>query len=114
MTEPTLAWRDGRQAAALRTWKYLCQRAREAILRAWKPAPPLRAQSHGASTTSEGEVMDQSVNNVDAAATAPLSRPAPVRIYYLDPLLAGPLCGWTAHLERAAELGFSHVLTSPL
>ncbi|MBV9538851.1 MAG: DUF3416 domain-containing protein, partial [Acidisphaera sp.] len=114
MTEPTLAWRDGRQAAALRTWKYLCQRAREAILRAWKPAPPLRAQSHGASTTSEGEVMDQSVNNVDAAATAPLSRPAPVRIYYLDPLLAGPLCGWTAHLERAAELGFSHVLTAPL
>jgi starch synthase (maltosyl-transferring) len=42
----------------------------------------------------------------DAAADGP-------RIYYLHPLLAGPLAGWQAHLARAAALGFDHVLVAP-
>ncbi len=40
------------------------------------------------------------------------ARRAP-RIYYLSPLLAGPLAGWRAHLERVARLGFDHVLIAP-
>ena len=35
------------------------------------------------------------------------------RIYYLSPLLAGPLAGWRAHFERIARLGFDHVLIAP-
>ncbi|WP_442808177.1 maltotransferase domain-containing protein [Trinickia soli] len=32
------------------------------------------------------------------------------RIYFLHPLLVGPLQAWPAHFERAAALGFDHVL----
>ncbi len=36
------------------------------------------------------------------------------KIYYLSPLLAGPLGGWPAQLERIAKLGFDHVLMAPV
>ena len=36
------------------------------------------------------------------------------RIYMLNPLLAGPLSDWGKWLDRAAALGFTHVLTAPL
>jgi starch synthase (maltosyl-transferring) len=35
------------------------------------------------------------------------------KIYYLSPLRAGALDRWGAHLDRAAALGFSHVLIAP-
>ena len=35
------------------------------------------------------------------------------RIYYLHPLLAGPVAAWPRHMERVAALGFSHVLLAP-
>jgi starch synthase (maltosyl-transferring) len=35
------------------------------------------------------------------------------RVYYLSPLLAGPLSWWRAHFERIARLGFDHVLIAP-
>lgn len=37
----------------------------------------------------------------------------PLRLYYVSPLCAGPLAAWGAHLDRAARLGFSHVLIAP-
>jgi starch synthase (maltosyl-transferring) len=36
------------------------------------------------------------------------------RIYMLNPLLAGSLSDWGSWLDRAAALGFTHVLTAPL
>jgi starch synthase (maltosyl-transferring) len=36
------------------------------------------------------------------------------RIYYFDPLLAGPHRSWSVHLNRCKELGFSHLLSAPL
>jgi starch synthase (maltosyl-transferring) len=36
------------------------------------------------------------------------------RIYYFDPLLAGPARSWSVHLSRCKELGFSHLLSAPL
>jgi hypothetical protein len=36
------------------------------------------------------------------------------RIYYLHPLLAGPLAAWPAHARRAALLGFDSVLVGPV
>jgi starch synthase (maltosyl-transferring) len=39
--------------------------------------------------------------------------PAP-KIYYLHPLLAGPLSGWGPHLERARRMDFGHLATAPL
>ena len=50
-------------------------------------------------------------------ASAPPDRTAgqgAPRIYYVHPLLAGPLDGWGPVLDRAAALGFDHVLTAPL
>lgn len=38
------------------------------------------------------------------------SRPS---IYYLHPLLAGPLDSWPRHIERCAGLGFDHLLVAP-
>jgi len=35
------------------------------------------------------------------------------RIYFLHPLLAGPLEGWGAHFDRITKLGFNHVLIAP-
>ena len=32
------------------------------------------------------------------------------RIYFIDPLLVGPLANWPAQFEHAASLGFDHVL----
>jgi starch synthase (maltosyl-transferring) len=32
------------------------------------------------------------------------------RIYFIDPLLVGPLSNWPGHLEHAAALGFDHIL----
>ena len=37
----------------------------------------------------------------------------PLAIYYIHPLLAGPLQGWPALLDRVAAAGFSHVLLAP-
>jgi starch synthase (maltosyl-transferring) len=36
------------------------------------------------------------------------------RIYYFDPILAGPHRSWSVHLSRCRELGFSHLLSAPL
>jgi starch synthase (maltosyl-transferring) len=38
---------------------------------------------------------------------------APPAIYYLHPLLAGPLSTWNRHLERCRVMGFSHLLLAP-
>lgn len=35
------------------------------------------------------------------------------RIYYLTPLSIGPLDRWDAHLDRAAAMGFDHILIAP-
>ena len=35
------------------------------------------------------------------------------RIYYIHPLLLGPLSSWEPHLDRAAAMGFDHVLIAP-
>src|SRR4051812_13724798 len=64
-----------------------------------------------------GCVMDEVGRAVEAPlrgkdASAPPERAAP-RIYYVHPLLAGNLDGWPAHLDRAAALGFDHVLSAP-
>jgi starch synthase (maltosyl-transferring) len=39
--------------------------------------------------------------------------PAP-KIYYLHPLLAGPLADWKPHIARARGMGFTHLATAPL
>ena len=36
------------------------------------------------------------------------------RIYYFDPLLAGPHRSWSVHLSRCKGLGFTHLLSAPL
>ncbi len=41
------------------------------------------------------------------------SHSAPFRIYYLHPLLAGPLTAWNAWIEHAAGLGFRQLLVAP-
>ncbi|NID14197.1 maltotransferase domain-containing protein [Luteibacter yeojuensis] len=41
------------------------------------------------------------------------SQSAPFRIYYLHPLLAGPLTAWNAWIEHAAGLGFRQLLVAP-
>ncbi|MET0936168.1 MAG: hypothetical protein ABWX83_09270, partial [Luteibacter sp.] len=38
---------------------------------------------------------------------------APLSIYYLHPLLAGPMTGWNAWIEHAAGLGFRQLLIAP-
>ncbi|WP_036140779.1 maltotransferase domain-containing protein [Luteibacter sp. 9135] len=43
----------------------------------------------------------------------PASTRAPFRIYYLHPLLAGPLTAWNAWIEHAASLGFRQLLIAP-
>ena len=37
----------------------------------------------------------------------------PILIYNLFPRLAGPLCAWQPHLERAAEMGFNWAYVNP-
>jgi len=50
--------------------------------------------------------------------TAPASRKAApfpaLKIYYVHPLLAGPLTKWEPHVERCRRMGFSHLATAPL
>ena len=49
------------------------------------------------------------------ATTARRAAPFPaLKIYYLHPLLAGPLANWESHIERCRRMGFSHVATAPL
>ena len=36
------------------------------------------------------------------------------KIYYIHPLLAGPLGSWQQHLRRVQEMGFDTILTAPL
>ncbi len=62
--------------------------------------------------------MTSAIDSPAAEATAPApvrgtDGDAPPAIYYLSPLIAGALAGWGPHLDRAAELGFSHVLVAP-
>ncbi len=46
-------------------------------------------------------------------AAVPRATEPPVAIYYIHPLLAGPLQGWPALLDRVAAAGFSHVMLAP-
>ncbi len=39
--------------------------------------------------------------------------PSP-KIYYLHPLMIGPPCRWSIHLERCRGMGFDHIATPPL
>src|ERR1700730_10420066 len=36
------------------------------------------------------------------------------KIYYLHPLMIGPPCKWSIHLERCRKMGFDHIATPPL
>ena len=36
------------------------------------------------------------------------------KIYYLHPLMSGPPCRWSNHLERCRRMGFDHIATPPL
>jgi len=49
-----------------------------------------------------------------ATAARKATRSPPFKIYYLHPLLAGPLAGWEPHIERARRMGFGHLATAPL
>jgi starch synthase (maltosyl-transferring) len=73
------------------------------------------------------EPPDQAMSRSPAGAAAPLRaesdvlaaapRPADLRsprIYYLHPLLAGPLADWASTLDRIATLGFDHLLLAPV
>jgi starch synthase (maltosyl-transferring) len=42
-----------------------------------------------------------------------VSMRAPFRIYYLHPLLAGPMTAWNAWIEHVASLGFRQLLIAP-
>ena len=42
------------------------------------------------------------------------ARSPALKIYYLHPLLAGPLSGWEPHIERCRRMGFGHLATAPL
>jgi starch synthase (maltosyl-transferring) len=60
--------------------------------------------------------MDTSPPRVHETAMPGLVPEAPApgaRIYYLHPLLAGPIEAWPAQLARIAGLGFDHVLIAP-
>src|SRR5262249_4455312 len=49
------------------------------------------------------------------ATAAREAGPSPaLKIYYLHPLLAGPLSNWESHLARCRGMGFSHLATAPL
>jgi starch synthase (maltosyl-transferring) len=49
-----------------------------------------------------------------ATAARKAARSPALKIYYLHPLLAGPLSRWEPHIERARRMGFSHLATAPL
>jgi starch synthase (maltosyl-transferring) len=48
-----------------------------------------------------------------ATASSAHDDPAPVNIYHLHPLVAGPLDGWSAVFARVAAMGFSHICLAP-
>ncbi len=48
-----------------------------------------------------------------AATATDVRAAAAPRVYYLHPLLAGPLAGWPGLFADIAALGFSHVLIAP-
>ncbi len=63
-------------------------------------------------------MMTTAIDTAGPATCPPAPSRVPVRkgapaVYYLSPLRAGPLDAWGAHLDRAAGLGFSHVLIAP-
>jgi starch synthase (maltosyl-transferring) len=49
-----------------------------------------------------------------ATAARKTAHAAALKIYYLHPLLAGPLANWEPHVERARRMGFSHLGAGPL
>src|ERR1700746_3256791 len=49
-----------------------------------------------------------------ATAARKTAQSAALQIYYLHPLLPGPLANWEAHIERCRRMGFSHLATAPL
>ncbi|MBO0712133.1 MAG: hypothetical protein J2P47_12740, partial [Acetobacteraceae bacterium] len=61
--------------------------------------------------------MANDYQTVTTVAPTPTHAPTPARrapnIYYLSPLLAGPLAHWPEIFERIARLGFNHVLIAP-
>jgi starch synthase (maltosyl-transferring) len=59
------------------------------------------------------ESIAEAVAVSKSAAAAPAPR-APMAIYYVHPLLAGPLGGWGPLLDRAAAMGFDHVMSAPV
>jgi starch synthase (maltosyl-transferring) len=55
-----------------------------------------------------------SPNERTAASTRKIAGLAAPKVYYLHPLLAGPLASWEPHLARARRMGFDHLATAPL
>jgi len=51
--------------------------------------------------------------SVVPAPALPAKAEAPFAIYYIHPLLAGPLQAWPTLLDRVAAAGFSHILLAP-
>lgn len=77
------------------------------------------------STSRKAHARSGAANfGVDGLASQPLAAASPAvgatnamvnpRIYYLNPLLCGPLDGWAPHLDRIAGMGFDHVLIAPI
>src|SRR5262249_6987188 len=64
-------------------------------------------------TPLSARVMHSPHERQATAARKAARWPAP-KIYYLHPLLAGPLSGWERHIERARRMGFGHLATAPL
>lgn len=59
--------------------------------------------------------MDQGTERMSVGgAPRATSRATMPRVYYLSPLLAGPLAQWDKLLDHVKTLGFTHVLTAPL
>jgi starch synthase (maltosyl-transferring) len=49
-----------------------------------------------------------------ATAARKVARSPALKIYYVHPLLAGPLSSWGPHMERCRRMGFDHLATAPL
>ncbi len=71
----------------------------------------------GTANSARGAILDieQRVAEPDAqpASQNPPKPPIAPRIYYVNPLLAGPIAGWGTLLDDIARLGFDHVLLAP-
>jgi starch synthase (maltosyl-transferring) len=91
-----------REPLCPRTFFLSVTRADKIIEQEFPPAHPAREQAaHSA--------RDQIARSARDEAT----RPA-LRIYYIHPLLAGPLSRWPDHLGRARRMGFTHVCAGPI